>query len=194
MQDAVNAALDGQKVEKGVVETTAAKIARISAEVEKKRLDEQEVKKKAEQQNVGNKVKEFLFNKKWSNGDIPCNLNGGDYYVYSNNEPSGAQTVIRGKKIPDSKQMQDFSFDVEDEKNIIYVREIRAKGNDLMVKLTGNPYTFVGKTVIRITIKSPDRIEYRGVDHMIDLDNLLKTGKVSYESKNISGYRTLCKM
>jgi hypothetical protein len=193
LQEAVNAVLDGQTVKKGFVETSASKANRLLAEDEKKRLEEETLKKKVKQQDIANKVEEFLFNKKWSNKDSPCNLNGGDYYIYTNRGPSGAQMILRGKKVPDSKQSQFFNYRVIDENTVIYVHEVFAKGNDLMMKFVRNPSTLMGRRLTTIKIISSDRLEYSVIDQMIDIEYLLKTGRIQYEARNESGFRKLCK-
>ncbi len=195
LQEAVNAALDGQQVIKGLVETASAQSSRLAAQVEKKKQEEENQKKKLEQRIIANKVEEFLFNKKWSNDDVSCNFQGGDYVVYTNKGPSGIQLFLVGKKMPDSSQGQSFYFNVIDEKTVDYVHEIHASGNNFMMKLVRNPFIVVGRIEHRITIVSPTRLEYTRIDRMIDLDKLIKSGGrvIRYEIRKNSGFRKLCK-
>jgi hypothetical protein len=76
-----------------------------------------------------------VMNKKWSFGDLPCNLNGGTYTIYTNQPPSGVVEYLGGNK-NQSEQKQDFEYRTSNtEANVLLRRHtIYADGNKFVMQ------------------------------------------------------------
>lgn len=142
------------------------------------------------QRALARRIEGLLFNKRWSIGSIPCNLNGGAHITYTNRAPAGA-TLILGGRLSQSEQRQSFSFNFIDDRTVEYRHDIFADGNAFVMRLVRDPNVLVSSSVSRITILSPSRIEYRNTIRSIDFDQMLK-GNVRYQTKDEEGARTLC--
>ena len=142
------------------------------------------------QRALARRIEGLLFNKRWSIGNIACNLNGGAHITYTNRAPAGA-TLILGGNLSQSEQRQSFSYNFIDERTVEYRHDIFADGNAFVMRLVRDPNVLVSSSVSRITIVSPSRIEYRNSIRSIDFDQMLK-GNVRYQMKNEEGARTLC--
>jgi hypothetical protein len=89
-----------------------------------------------------------IFNKKWSLSDLPCNLSGGTYTIYTNQPPTGATEYLAGKN-NQSEQRQDFEFRTSNtEKNVLFrIHTIYADGNKFVMQQVGDPNTVVSEVV-----------------------------------------------
>jgi hypothetical protein len=134
-----------------------------------------------------------IFNKKWSLSDLPCNLNGGTYTIYTNQPPSGETTYLAGK-INRSEQRQDFEFRISDtEKNVLFrIHTIFADGNKFVMQQVGNPNTVVTEIVEKITLQNNNKIIINRELRQLYFDQIL-AGKIAYAKKNENTYKNLCK-
>jgi hypothetical protein len=137
-------------------------------------------------------VAKKLFNKKWSLEDLPCNLNGGTYTIYSNQGPSGATQYLAGKK-NESDQRQDFEFRTSNtEKNAIFRRHtIYAGGNKFVMQHVSDPNTVVMEMVEKITFQGNKKIAITREIKQIDFDQML-AGKIAYSTKQEDSFSNLC--
>jgi hypothetical protein len=138
-------------------------------------------------------IAQEIFNKKWSLSDLPCNLNGGTYTIYTNQPPSGETTYLAGK-INRSEQRQDFEFRISDtEKNVLFrTHTIFADGNKFVMQRVGNPNTVVTEIVEKITLQNSNKIVINRELRQLDFDQMLE-GKIAYTKKTENTYKNLCK-
>ena len=133
-----------------------------------------------------------LANKKWSLGDLPCNLNGGTYTIYTNLPPSGASEYLGGRTYQ-SEQMQDFELRASaTEKNIFFRRHtVYAKGNKLVTEQVGDPNTIVSEVKEKITLQGDRKLILNIEIRQIDFNKML-SGRVAYTTKLESSHKNLC--
>jgi hypothetical protein len=134
-----------------------------------------------------------IFNKKWSLSDLPCNLNGGTYTIYTNQPPTGATEYLAGKK-NQSEQRQDFEYRTSDtEKNVLFrLHTIYADGNKFVMQQVGDPNTVVSEVVEKITLQSDQKILITRELRQIDFDQMM-AGRVAYTKKTENTFKNLCK-
>ena len=134
-----------------------------------------------------------IFNKKWSLSDLPCNLNGGTYTIYTNQPPTGATEYLAGKK-NQSEQRQDFEFRTSNtEKNVLFrIHTIYADGNKFVMQQVGDPNTVVSEVVEKITLQSDQKILITRELKQIDFDQMM-AGRVAYTTKTENTFKNLCK-
>ena len=173
-----------ERREKEAAEARAqAEKAEAEAKVRREREEAQRIAAK--------KAEDLLLNKRWSIGELPCNLNGGAYIIYTNRGPSGDNLVLAGK-LNQSEQKQEYSYTFIDANTVEYRHNIYSGGNAFVMNMLRDPDVLMSGKVSRITIVSPTRIEYRNTLRTIDFDQMLK-GNVRHQTKEESGFRTLCK-
>jgi len=166
--------------------------AEARAQAEKAEAEAKARREREEAQRIAaKKAEDLLLNKRWSIGELPCNLNGGAHITYTNRGPSGDNLVLAGK-LNQSEQKQEYSFTFIDEKTVEYRHNIYSGGNAFVMNMLRDPNVLMSGKVSRITIVSPTRIEYRNTLRTIDFDQMLK-GNVRHQTKEESGFRTLCK-
>lgn len=136
------------------------------------------------------KLQKTIFDRKWSLDNLPCNLNGGAYVIYTNRAPSGEALTLAGK-LNQSSQRQDFEFRMIDESTIEHSHVIYADGNPAVIKFVRDPNTVVSKKLSRIRMVSSNRLEYENTISTIDVDAMFN-GNIRYQRKSESGYRLLC--
>jgi hypothetical protein len=138
-------------------------------------------------------IAQKIFNKKWSLSNLPCDLNGGTYTIYTNQPPTGATEYLAGKK-NQSDQKQTFEFRTSDtEKNVLFrFHTIYAEGNKFVMQQVGDPTTIVSEVVEKITLQNNQKIIIERELRQIDFDQML-AGKVAYTKKNENTFKNLCK-
>lgn len=137
-------------------------------------------------------IAQKIFNKKWSLEDLPCDLNGGTYTIYTNQPPSGSTEYLAGKK-NQSDQKQQFEFRTSNtEKNVLFrVWTIYADGNKFVMRQVGDPNTVVSEIVEKITLQSNQKLVIERELRQIDFDQML-AGKVAYTNKSENTFKNLC--
>lgn len=134
-----------------------------------------------------------VLNKKWSLGDLPCNLNGGTYTIYTDQPPSGVLEYLGGNK-NQSEQKQDFEYRTSNtEANVLFRRHtIYADGNKFVMQQVGDPNTVVSEVIEKITLQANTKLMITREIKQIDFDKML-AGKISYNVKTENSSKNLCK-
>lgn len=134
----------------------------------------------------------YVFSKKWSIGEIPCNSNGGTYTELTDKNNTGEIITMNGKAMSESDQKYKYSFEVTGNNSFTYKLTTYARGNSLMESITKNPDTVVQSYIGRYQLVSPNKLISKGEYKDINMDNLLNEGKVSYDTKIEEAISTLC--
>ena len=133
-------------------------------------------------------AQDYVMNRRWSLGALPCETNGGAYQVYSRNFPAGYAFYAGGK--PNLGQTrQDYSF--KEVSSSEFVHTARFYANEMVARQLGNPNIISGEVITNVRLVSPNRIEYSKRIKQLNFDALMN-GQMAYETKNESGYGLLC--
>lgn len=134
---------------------------------------------------------ERLLDKKWSLGDLKCDLNGGAYTVYSE-EAVGGSTFYAGGKPTGSSQPQWHRYTVLDKDTVRYERRIYADNNSMMVQSLGSPATLVAKDIQIIKLEGNEKLSKKTEITSLDLTWVLKNRKPKYVTKLETSSSRLC--
>ena len=139
----------------------------------------------------------FIFGKKWSLDDIPCNWNGGTYTEYTNKNKLGLIITINGSASKDSNQETSYTYEVTGDRTFIFSLNTYAKGNSSMETFMRDPNAIVSTMVKKVELISPKKIKFTNDIKAVDLMKLLKNIKVNsreipYEVTHEESFSNLC--
>jgi hypothetical protein len=135
-----------------------------------------------------NNALEYVLDKKWSLGDMNCNLNGGAYQVYSRSFPMGYAFYAGGKpQISDNPQ--EFQFIEKSVSEFTHTSKVGANNFVRSQLRSGNVITAEVTTDIKLV--NPKKIEYKKSIRMINFDAMMN-GRLQYDNKNETGFGYLC--
>ena len=136
-----------------------------------------------------NNALDYVLDKKWSMGDMNCNLNGGAYHVYSRSFPMGYAFYAGGKpQISDNPQEYEFISKGESE----FAHISRVGSNDLVKRmLRTNNNVLTAEVTTDVKLIGAKKIEYKKSIRMINFDAMMN-GRLQYDNKNETGFGYLC--
>ncbi len=142
----------------------------------------------AVQTNAKNVI-DYVVEKRWSIGQINCNLNGGAYRIFSRNDGLLSVTNgVRGKG-PGPNNFEYFTLSKD---TFQYVTATLAGENPHMANMGLNPQTPTAVTNFVVTLVNNNRIQYTVTQKLIDIAALSQQNSVQYKISTENGFGTLC--
>jgi hypothetical protein len=139
-----------------------------------------------------NNLLQYVFSKKWSLNNFPCNSNGGTYMVLSNDDTSGEVMTMNGKSQGGNSQKATHKFTVTGNNSFTFEQTIYTEGNQFMENAMHGADKVVSKTIKYYRLVTPKRLEYSGEIRMINLDVLMKNGYIQYDKKPEQSFSNMC--
>lgn len=134
-------------------------------------------------------VIDYVVEKRWSIGQLNCNLNGGAYRIFSRNDGLLSVTNgVRGKG-PGPNNFQYFTLSKD---TFQYVTATLAGENPYMANMGLNPQTPTAVTNFVVTLVNNNRIQYTLTQKLIDIAALSQQNSVQYKTSTENGFGTLC--
>ncbi len=130
----------------------------------------------------------YVLDKKWSLGDLPCDLNGGAYQVFSRTIPEGYVFHAGGK--PQLGEVMSTSR-FEPSASNHFVLEQHFYANDLVARSLNDRNALSATVLWIVTLTSPTRIDYVKRIQQLNMDAMLR-GVQAYDVTNESGHGILC--
>jgi len=139
-----------------------------------------------------NNLLQYVFSKKWSLNNFPCNSNGGTFKVLLNDDPWGEIWTMNGKSQGDNPQKATHKFTVTGNNSFTFEQTVYTEGNQFMESAMHGPDKVVSKTIKYYRLVNPKRLEYSGEIKMINLDVLMKSGSFQYDRKPEQSFSNMC--
>jgi hypothetical protein len=131
----------------------------------------------------------YVFNKKWSYGNYPCDLNGGFYREFTKDSLTGEFTTTGGRRITRSTTNIITEFKLLSENSFshtvtMYREGLDKSGNKVRANVLYQPITY--------TLVSKTRMDYTGTHTRINDLETQKQGKPVFKAEPENGFRLLC--
>jgi hypothetical protein len=133
---------------------------------------------------------EYVQEKKWSVGDLPCDLNGGSYLVYTKDR--GLIQTAAGKEAVPQNDSAPITFEYLPltPKSFTYKQTVYA--NAMVGQLLKDPKAVTAEVEEQITLVNENKITYINKVKEINFDKLMK-GIKAYDITEERGESNLCK-
>jgi hypothetical protein len=131
----------------------------------------------------------YVLDKKWTLENLPCDLNGGVYQIFSRSTPAGYVFHAGGRpQLGEARSSSRFETKAPNQ----FVLEQHFYANDLVSRSLSNSNALSASTIWIVTLTSPTRIDYVKRIQQLNFQAMLG-GVQAYDINVETGYGLLCK-
>lgn len=131
----------------------------------------------------------YVFNKKWSNRNAACDLNGGFFRVFTKDSLTGEFTTVNGKPITRSTKNIITEFKLLSENSFSHTVTMYREGPDSAGNIVRANVLYQTHTY---TLISKTQMDYTGTHTRINDLETQKQGRPVFKIEPENGFRTLC--
>lgn len=137
-------------------------------------------------------VLERVIGKKWSFGNLACNLNGGAYTIFDPAAKTGVRRVIAGKFQQETPQRAEYRYEIIGLNKFIFFEKIYSTGNNMVERYIGSGVEVLSRAT-EYTLEGERSLSYKTTSNLqLKIDEMFKGNVVYEQGKLEAGTDFLC--